>query len=110
MLVLTAAALAALVAPATAQTSAPAHATLTVVDVMRLSVADAGESVRLDVTANRPWQVVAVLEDESGRTWSAGAVASGGPGRVPVELSYRALAEAAGAPERAALRFTLSAL
>ena len=102
----------ALAAPAEGQTAAPGRASITIADVLHLDVETGGAAseVRLKVVANRQWQLVAVLEDAGGRTWPVGVVARGGAGRVPVALSYRSLVEEAGAPESAALRFTLSAL
>lgn len=115
-LLMTALALAALAAPASAQTRAAGRAVLSVTDVLQVdalevvSTAAAGRVVRLDVVANQGWQLEAVLEDGAGRSWSAGRVAAGSRGRIPVELSYRALLQTSGAPAGATPRFTLSPL
>ena len=101
---------------APAQTTAEGRALLTITEVLHLdaievvSAGSEGEAVRLSVIANRRWALEVVLEGPEGGAWSAGAVATGRPGRVPVELLYRDLLEAAGAPEGARPRFTLSAL
>ena len=101
---------------APAQTTAQGRAVLTITEVLHLDAIEVvnagseGEAVRLSVIANRGWELGVVLEGPEGGAWSAGRVATGRPGRVPLELSYRDLLEASGAPKGARLRLTLSAL
>ena len=113
---MTSVALLALTEAAPAQTAAQGRAVLTIAEVLHLDaveVVNAGseeEAVKLSVIANRGWELEVVLEGPEGGVWSAGPVATGRPGRVPLELSYRDLLEAAGAPKGSRPHFTLSAL
>lgn len=115
-------------APVTAQAAVSGRATLVVGDLLSLrpappapvgwggpSDADSpgvDEAMRVEVVANRRWQLNAVVEVPGGRSWTAAAIATGGPGRTPLVLELDDLLLAAGAEaiSRPTVRLTLSPL
>lgn len=112
-------------APGAAQTSASGRATLVVGELLTLrvlegsgsevesvgqAVGSSGEAVMVEVVANRRWQLNVVLEAADGRSSTAAPLATGGPGRTPLEVDYGSVLAAAGADPATTVRLTLSPL
>lgn len=101
-----------LAAPGEAQTSASGRATMVVGELLTLRVLEARgsfeEVVRVEVVANRRWQLNVVLAGPEGQSGTAMPIASGGPGRTPLEVDYARVRATAGADAGSTVRLTLS--